>query len=61
MLVNGVGGGDGAIVNVSSVMALMPGGFPPAMSSVKAAVTAIGKALSEEFGPQGVRTRWRLW
>ncbi|MBP2327095.1 putative oxidoreductase [Kibdelosporangium banguiense] len=45
----------GAIVNISSIMALMPGGFPPAMSSVKAAITAIGKALSEEFGPQGVR------
>ncbi|WP_416984660.1 SDR family oxidoreductase [Streptomyces sp. T028] len=45
----------GAIVNVSSIMALMPGGFPPAISSAKAAVTAIGKALSEEFGPQGVR------
>ncbi|GGN88803.1 3-oxoacyl-ACP reductase [Streptomyces albiflavescens] len=45
----------GAIVNVSSIMALMSGGFPPAISSAKAAVTAIGKALSEEFGPQGVR------
>lgn len=45
----------GAIVNISSIMARMPGGFPPAMSSAKAAVTAIGKALAEEFGPRGVR------
>ncbi|WP_416973067.1 SDR family oxidoreductase [Streptomyces sp. 4F14] len=45
----------GAVVNVSSILALMPGGFPPAMSAAKAAVTALGKALSEEFGPQGVR------
>ncbi|MEQ4721063.1 oxidoreductase [Nonomuraea sp. B19D2] len=45
----------GAIVNISSIMALMPGGFPPAMSSAKAAITAIGKALAEEFGPRGVR------
>ncbi|MFE0254695.1 oxidoreductase [Streptomyces sp. NPDC059010] len=45
----------GAIVNISSILALMPGGFPPAISAAKAALTAIGKALSEEFGPQGVR------
>jgi NAD(P)-dependent dehydrogenase (short-subunit alcohol dehydrogenase family) len=45
----------GAIVNVSSILARMPGGFPVAMSSAKAALTALGKSLSEEFGPRGVR------
>ncbi|MCZ0997492.1 oxidoreductase [Streptomyces mirabilis] len=45
----------GAIVNISSILALMPGGFPPAISAAKAALTAIGKSLSEEFGPRGVR------
>ncbi|NEB00903.1 oxidoreductase [Streptomyces sp. SID13726] len=45
----------GAIVNVSSAVALIPGGFPPAYSAAKAALTAIGKSLSEEFGPRGVR------
>ncbi|MGW3726627.1 oxidoreductase [Streptomyces sp. NPDC000851] len=45
----------GAIVNISSILALMPGGFPPAISSAKAALTALGKSLAEEFGPRGVR------
>jgi putative oxidoreductase len=45
----------GAIVNISSVVALTPGGYPATYSSAKAALTALGKALSEEFGPQGVR------
>ena len=45
----------GSIVNISSIMARMPGGFPVAISSAKAALSALGKALSEEFGPQGVR------
>ncbi|MCZ0997493.1 oxidoreductase [Streptomyces mirabilis] len=45
----------GAIVNISSTLALMPGGMPAAYTSAKAALTAIGKSLSEEFGPQGVR------
>ncbi|MFE7273480.1 oxidoreductase [Streptomyces sp. NPDC057623] len=45
----------GAIVNISSILALMPGGFPVAMSSAKAALTALGKSLAEEFGPRGVR------
>ncbi|MFD5128923.1 hypothetical protein [Streptomyces olindensis] len=30
---------------------LMPGGFPVAVSSAKAALTALGKSLSEGFGP----------
>lgn len=45
----------GAIVNVSSIIALIPGGFPPVYPVAKAALTALGKSLAEEFGPQGVR------
>ncbi|GLY42916.1 hypothetical protein Amsp01_089390 [Amycolatopsis sp. NBRC 101858] len=45
----------GAIVNISSILALTPGGFPVAMSSAKAALTALGKSLAEEFAPRGVR------
>ncbi|TCC36618.1 SDR family oxidoreductase [Kribbella speibonae] len=45
----------GSIVNVSSILARTPGGFPPAISSAKAALTALGKSLAEEFGPRGVR------
>src|SRR5215475_11391287 len=45
----------GAIVNVSSTVARMPQGVPASYSAVKAAVTALGKSLAEEFGPQGVR------
>ncbi|MFD5699196.1 SDR family oxidoreductase [Streptomyces lasiicapitis] len=45
----------GAIVNVSSINARVPGAGPVAYSTAKAALTAFGKALSEEFGPQGVR------
>jgi putative oxidoreductase len=45
----------GAIVNISSTIARVPTGTPAAYGSAKAAVTALGKALAEEFGPQGVR------
>ena len=45
----------GAVVNVSSILGLIPGGFPVAVTSTKAALTALGKSLAEEFGPQGVR------
>ncbi|MFD9904679.1 oxidoreductase [Streptomyces sp. NPDC059063] len=45
----------GSIVNVSSVNSRLPGAGPIAYSTAKAALTAFGKALSEEFGPQGVR------
>ncbi|MGI5453540.1 oxidoreductase [Streptomyces sp. CA-249302] len=45
----------GAIVNVSSILARMPGGFPVAVAAAKAALTAVGKSLAEEFGPRGVR------
>lgn len=45
----------GAIVNVSTVSARVPGTGPVAYAPAKAALTALGKALAEEFGPQGVR------
>jgi putative oxidoreductase len=45
----------GAIVNISSTTARMPIGVPASYSAAKAAVTALGKSLAEEFGPQGLR------
>ncbi|MEU0739174.1 oxidoreductase [Streptomyces sp. NPDC006134] len=45
----------GAIVNVSSISARVPHGGPVAYAAAKAALTAFGKALAEEFGPRGVR------
>ncbi|MFE6399441.1 SDR family oxidoreductase [Streptomyces alboflavus] len=45
----------GAIVNVSSINSRVPSAGPIAYSTAKAALTAFGKALSEEFDPQGVR------
>lgn len=45
----------GAIVNVSSINAHLPSAGPVGYSEAKAALTAFGKRLSEEFGPQGVR------
>jgi NAD(P)-dependent dehydrogenase (short-subunit alcohol dehydrogenase family) len=45
----------GAIVNVSSINSRLPAAGPVGYSEAKAALTALGKRLSEEFGPQGVR------
>jgi NAD(P)-dependent dehydrogenase (short-subunit alcohol dehydrogenase family) len=45
----------GAIVNISSINARLPSVAPVGYSEAKAALTALGKRLSEEFGPQGVR------
>jgi NAD(P)-dependent dehydrogenase (short-subunit alcohol dehydrogenase family) len=45
----------GAIVNISSNGARMPHAGPIAYTTAKAALTAFGKALAEEFGPRGVR------
>lgn len=45
----------GAIVNISSNGARIPSSGPVAYTTAKAALTALGKALAEEFGPQGVR------
>ena len=45
----------GSVVNISSISAQMPHAGPVPYSTAKAALTAFGKALSEEMGPQGVR------
>ncbi|MEO3793487.1 oxidoreductase [Nonomuraea sp. B10E15] len=45
----------GNVINISSVSARMPGAGPMPYSTAKAALTAFGKALAEEVGPQGVR------
>ncbi|MGP4088168.1 SDR family NAD(P)-dependent oxidoreductase [Streptomyces sp. KR55] len=45
----------GAIVNVSTLSSRVPSSAPGPYSTSKAALTALGKALSEEFGPHGVR------
>ncbi|MFF0743922.1 SDR family NAD(P)-dependent oxidoreductase [Streptomyces sp. NPDC004111] len=45
----------GAIVNLSSISARVPLGSPIAYATAKAATTAFGKAIAEEFGPRGVR------
>ncbi|MFG2001967.1 SDR family NAD(P)-dependent oxidoreductase [Spirillospora sp. NPDC048911] len=45
----------GTIVNVSSNGARMPHAGPVPYTTAKAALTAFGKALDEEFGPRGVR------
>ncbi|MFE2997763.1 oxidoreductase [Nocardia sp. NPDC059246] len=45
----------GAIVTVSSINARIPAAGPAGYSEAKAALTNLGKRLSEEFGPQGVR------
>ncbi|MFD6161039.1 oxidoreductase [Nocardia sp. NPDC060256] len=45
----------GVIVNISSNAARMPHAGPMPYSTAKAALTAFGKALTEEVGPQGVR------
>lgn len=48
-------GDGGAIVNVSSVNARQPFTAVVDYSAAKAALSNLGKALSEEFAPQGVR------
>jgi NAD(P)-dependent dehydrogenase (short-subunit alcohol dehydrogenase family) len=48
-------GSGGAIVNISSNGARTPHAGPIPYTTAKAALTAFGKALAEEFGPQGVR------
>ncbi|WP_416971722.1 oxidoreductase [Streptomyces sp. 4F14] len=45
----------GSVVNISSVSGRIPPAGSVAYSVAKAAVTALGKALAEEFGPLGVR------
>ncbi|MFE2638587.1 SDR family oxidoreductase [Streptomyces scopuliridis] len=48
-------GSRGAIVNISSNGARTPHAGPITYTTAKAALTAFGKALAEEFGPAGVR------
>ncbi|KJY43394.1 3-oxoacyl-ACP reductase [Streptomyces sp. NRRL B-1568] len=45
----------GSIVNISSMGARVPSSGPVDYTVAKAALTALGKALAEEFGPRGVR------
>lgn len=45
----------GAIVNVSSINARVPGGSPVGYGEAKAALTVFGKRLSDEVAPRGVR------
>ncbi|MFD7340015.1 SDR family oxidoreductase [Streptomyces violascens] len=45
----------GSVVNISSMSARLPGTGPIEYGAAKAGLNAFGKALSEEFGPQGVR------
>ncbi|MBX6386691.1 MAG: SDR family oxidoreductase [Microbispora sp.] len=45
----------GVIVNISSNAARVPHAGPVPYTTAKAALTAFGKALAQEFGPQGVR------
>ncbi|MFC5829876.1 SDR family NAD(P)-dependent oxidoreductase [Nonomuraea insulae] len=45
----------GAVVNISSNGARIPHAGPISYTTAKAALTALGKALAEEFGPRGVR------
>ncbi len=45
----------GAIVNIASINSHLPAGGPVGYSEAKAALTALSKRLSEEFGPRGVR------
>lgn len=48
-------GGGGSIVNVSTVNARHPAAMNVDYQAAKAALNNLTKALSEEFGPQGIR------
>ncbi|WP_028476120.1 SDR family NAD(P)-dependent oxidoreductase [Nocardia sp. CNY236] len=50
-----LGRGGGAIVNVSSTLAIAASGVNVDYGAAKAAVGNLTQALSEEFGPQGIR------
>lgn len=60
---------EGTVINISSNGARLPHAGPITYTTAKAALTAFGKALAEEFGPRGVRvntispgvTRTSMW
>ncbi|MEV0228453.1 oxidoreductase [Nonomuraea sp. NPDC050786] len=47
--------GGGSIVNISSTMGRQPGAMNVDYAAAKVALSHVGKAVSEEYGPQGVR------
>ena len=49
--------GSGAIINITSITALMPAGFTAAYPASKAYVLAFTEALQAELGPKGVRVQ----
>lgn len=49
--------GSGAIVNITSITALMPAGFTATYPASKAYVLAFTEALQAELGPKGVRVQ----
>ena len=61
--------GDGTIVNIASVTALMPESFDPVYLSSKAYVLAFSQALHQQLSPLGIRvqvvlpgiTRTEIW
>lgn len=49
--------GSGAIINITSITALMPAGFTATYPASKAYVLAFTEALQAELGPKGVRVQ----
>lgn len=49
--------GSGAIINITSITALMPAGFTATYPASKAYVLAFTEALQAELGPRGVRVQ----
>ncbi|WP_028934156.1 SDR family NAD(P)-dependent oxidoreductase [Pseudonocardia spinosispora] len=47
--------GGGSIINISSTHARQPSAVNVDYGAAKAAMTNLGKALSDEFGPRGIR------
>jgi len=48
-------GRGGAIVNIGSLVSLMPPAYGSVYSATKAAVDALTKSLAQELGPKGIR------
>lgn len=61
--------GNGTIINLGSVTALMPGAFEPVYSASKAYVLSLSRSLAVQLAPKGVRvqavlpgiTRTEIW